>query len=52
LKYEGVKGGYESIYEVQGRVHKKVVKRPKNTAKGTAEWELYSECMRAKRICT
>ena len=52
MKYGGVKGGWESIYEVQGRVLKKVVKRPKNTAKGAAEWQLFSECRRSKRLCT
>jgi len=52
LKYGGVKGGWESIYEVQGRVRKKFVRRPKNAAKGAAELELCSECRRGKKLCT
>jgi hypothetical protein len=36
LKYGGVKGGWESIYEMQGGVRKKVVRRPKSTAKEAA----------------
>jgi hypothetical protein len=52
LKYGGVKGGWESICEVQGKDLRKVVRRPKNTAKGAAEWELGGECRRSKRFCT
>jgi len=50
LKYGGVKGGWESIYIVQGGVRKKVVRRPKNTAKGAGEWEICSECGGSKRL--
>jgi hypothetical protein len=40
LKYGGVKRGWEYIYEVLGRVCKKVVRRPKKTGKRAAEWDL------------
>jgi hypothetical protein len=52
LKHGGGKGGWGSVYEVQGGVRKKVVRRPKNTAKGAAEWEVDSECRRSKSLCT
>jgi hypothetical protein len=48
----GCERGTGSIYEVQRRVRRKVVRRPKNIAKGTAEWELGNECRRGKRLCT
>jgi len=52
LKYEygGVKGGWEFIYELQGGVCKEFVRRPKNPAKGAAEWELCSECRKGNKI--
>jgi len=45
-----VKGGWESIFEVQGIFCKKFVQRPKNPAKGGAEWELFSDCRKAKGL--
>jgi hypothetical protein len=50
LKYEGVKGVCESIFEVQGRVRKKVVKRPKNTEKEQQNGKFYSEYRRGKKL--
>jgi len=47
LKYGDVKGGMESVYEVQERV----IKKTKEHSKEATEWELGSECMRGKRLC-
>ena len=44
-------GRWESIYEVQGRVRKKVVKRSKNT-QGGSRLKLGNECRRGKRLLT
>jgi hypothetical protein len=48
LKYGSVKGGWEVFVKFR----EELVRRPKNTAKGAAEWELGSECRRGKRLGT
>jgi len=46
------KGDGNIITNCREEFVRKKVRRPKNPAKGGAEWELCSECRRGKMLCT
>ena len=52
LDVSTVKLGLEIIGNIQGRFCKKVIRRPRRTASGAAEWELGRESSRGKVLCT